>query len=96
MGVFVEQCFRCDQEAGSTDSTLQGCPFQEAFLYGMEIRTTGNSFHRFDFSSFHFGTQYEATVNWSTVEHDGTGSTVPIVTAFLGTSQSEIIPKDFQ
>ena len=93
IGVLLEQRFGCNDKSRRADSALQRSTFQEALLHDIQLPLFGDPFNRLNSGGFGFNRQHQATVHGTAIQHDGTGTAVAVVAAFLGAGHAERVPQ---
>ena len=70
--------------------------FQEGLLQGVESFRTGQALDSGNLSAVGFNSKYQAGINDSAIQGNSARTTIAVVAALLGASESEDVSKNFQ
>src|SRR5438046_2278969 len=79
-----------------TVTALEGVMFDKRSLQRVQVLIIGESLDRDDLGTLMRDGESEATVHPPTIKQNGTGTALPVVTAFLGTGESETLSQRIQ
>jgi hypothetical protein len=94
--IFFEEIMRCENHAGSADTTLSAAVFKEALLDGMQALVVGEAFDGGDLSSVSLQRGDEAGVDELSVEDDRTRTAFTFAAAFFGAGEAQVFTKDVE
>ena len=96
-GVFSYQSFRCKQNSGGAKPTLKAVQFPEFFLQWVElISIRRHPFYRFDLRAIALYREQQTGPYRLAFQQYGAGTADPVLTADMGTGQSQIISENIR
>src|SRR5690606_5259186 len=92
----VEQRLGRNEEAGGTDSALQGGMLEKLALQRMQRLATAHAFDGLDRLAVRLDAEHQARAYEAPIHHDAAGAAIAGAAAFLGARQLQLVAQDIE